>query len=59
MEETRSAAQEAAEDIFFGQLVIIVARWFLILAGTILVLWTAADAVQLGTAIIPVVVRSR
>ena len=26
-------AQEAAEDIFFGQIAIIWARWFIILAG--------------------------
>lgn len=55
MQEVRSPAQEAAEDIFFGQLVIIVARWFLILAATILVLWNAADAGQLVTSIIPVI----
>ena len=33
MTEMRSAAQEAAEDIFFGQIVIIWARWFVIITG--------------------------
>jgi hypothetical protein len=37
----RGAAQEAAEDIFFGQAVIIWARWFVILTGAMLTLWTA------------------
>ncbi len=43
MQEVRSAAQEAAEDIFFGQLVIIWARWFVIAAIAILTLWTATS----------------
>jgi len=33
--------QEVREDLFFGQVAIIVARWFLIAAGVILVLWSA------------------
>ena len=33
MQATRTVQQESAEDIFFGQIVIICARWFLILAG--------------------------
>src|SRR3712207_5667378 len=41
MTPLRSTAQEAAEDIFFGQAVMIWARWFVILAGAILTLWTA------------------
>jgi hypothetical protein len=41
MTTLRSSAQEAAEDIFFGQAVMIWARWFVILAGAILTLWTA------------------
>lgn len=32
---------EAKEDLFYGQLVIIVARWFLIFAGVLLALWSA------------------
>jgi hypothetical protein len=41
MNPLRSTAQEAAEDIFFGQSVMIWARWFVILAGAVLTLWTA------------------
>jgi hypothetical protein len=36
-----TADQEAQEDLFYGQVVVIVARWFLILAGVVLALWTA------------------
>src|SRR5437867_2488600 len=43
MHELRSAAREAAEDIFFGQVVIIWARWFLILASAVLTLWSAGS----------------
>ena len=35
MEGIRSPEQEAAEDVFFGQSVIIWARWFVILAGAL------------------------
>jgi hypothetical protein len=56
MKGLRSAAQEAAEDIFFGQLVIIVARWFLILAITILVLWNANTVNEITINILLVVV---
>ena len=55
MQEMRSPAKEAAEDIFFGQLVVIVARWFLILAATILVLWNATMEIQLIRSIIPII----
>lgn len=55
MQEVRTPAQEAAEDIFFGQLVIIVARWFLIVAATILILWNAGDSAQLIRGMIPVI----
>jgi hypothetical protein len=41
MHATHGTAQEAAEDIFFGQAVIIWARWFIIVTGAILTLWTA------------------
>lgn len=34
---------EAKDDLFHGQIVIIVARWFLILAGVGMTLWTAPD----------------
>ena len=55
MQSVRSAVQEAAEDIYFGQVVTIWARWFLIGAGTILTLWTANESDQLVVGIIPVV----
>lgn len=55
MQELRTSAQEAAEDLFFGQSVIIWARWFVILAGTILAMWSAADTSQLIVSILLVV----
>jgi hypothetical protein len=54
METMRSAAQEALEDIFFGQVVIIWARWFLILAFAMLALWTATTETQLTTTVLAV-----
>lgn len=56
MQATRTIAQEAAEDIFFGQVVMIWARWFLIAAGVTLTLWVTQDPNQLALAIVPVVV---
>jgi hypothetical protein len=53
---SNSKAQEAAEDIFFGQIVIIWARWFLIAAGAVVALWSATDENQLILAILTVVV---
>jgi hypothetical protein len=47
----RSLAQEAAEDIFFGQVVIIFARWFVILGGLIVVLWSATTVQELTSTI--------
>ena len=47
--------KEAAEDIFFGQIVIIWARWFVIAAGFIYVLWQASDTSQLSKAIMPLI----
>src|SRR3954471_4670622 len=40
---------DTREDLFYGQVVVIVARWFLILAGVVLSLWSASsvDAVML------------
>ena len=55
MQAIRSAQQEAAEDIFFGQAVLIWARWFLIVAGAILVLWRFDDKDSLISGTIPVV----
>lgn len=42
-----SIKQEVAEDIFFGQIAIIWARWFFIVAAAILVLWTAETTGEL------------
>ena len=50
MKELRTPQQEAAEDIFFGQVVIIWARWFVILTGAILALWAASSVSQLTVA---------
>lgn len=55
MQDVRSPAQEAAEDIFFGQLVIIVARWFLIIAAMVLILWNADNSADLIKGIVPVI----
>ena len=41
MQSIGTADQEAREDLFYGQIVIIVARWFLIAAGVVLALWSA------------------
>lgn len=41
-------AQEAAEDIFFGQIAIIWARWFLIIAGAVIVLWSGEEEFTVG-----------
>ena len=47
MNDTRSIKQETAEDIFFGQVVMNWARWFLIAGALILVVWKAADTNEL------------
>ncbi len=47
--------KEAAEDIFFGQVVIIWARWFVIAAGIIYALWQANDTAQLSKTVLPLV----
>src|SRR5579859_6477776 len=41
--EVRTAAQANQEDVFFGQTVIVWARWSVIVAGIVLVLWTSKD----------------
>jgi hypothetical protein len=46
--------KEAAEDVFFGQVVIIWARWFLIVAGTVLALWTTQKSSELAVAVVPI-----
>ncbi len=41
--EVRTTKQAEQEDLFFGQSVILWARWSVILAGIVLVLWTSTD----------------
>jgi len=41
--EVRSNEQAEQEDVFFGQTVIIWARWAVISAGTVLAIWTSHD----------------
>ena len=55
MTTVRTADREAAEDVFFGQVVIIWARWFLIVAGAVLALWTTHDSTALAVAVLPIV----
>jgi len=55
MQSQRNSEQEAAEDIFFGQLVIIYARWFVIVAMVILALWSTSSISQLVGAVIFIV----
>jgi len=43
MNTTRTALDEAAEDLYFGQLVLIWARWFVIFAIAILAIWGSSD----------------
>jgi hypothetical protein len=47
LREVRTAAQANQEDLFFGQTVIVWARWSVIVAGIILVLWTSASVTHL------------
>ena len=51
MATPRSLAQEAAEDVFFGQVVMIFARWFVILGGVILMLWSATTVQELSSTV--------
>lgn len=53
MDGFKSTMRDVAEDLFFGQLVIMVARWFLIASGLVLVLWTADDATRLVVGVLP------
>ena len=45
--EVRTAAQANLEDVFFGQTVILWARWSVIVAGIVLVLWTSTTIAHL------------
>jgi hypothetical protein len=55
IEAARELEQEAAEDVFFGQVVTIWARWFLIAASTVFFLWTATNTTKLALGILPIV----
>lgn len=44
-----NSAREAAEDIYFGQVVLIWARWFVILAAAVLALWSSDTTGELAT----------
>lgn len=52
MQAHRDRTQEEAEDLFFGQLVIIWARWFVIASGIIYALWFSSTPSQLTVAVI-------
>ena len=55
MQAVRDLEQkEAMEDLFFGQVAIIWARWFLILTGGMLAVWNASDLSALTVSVIPV-----
>ena len=54
MENRRTNAHEAAEDLYYGQVVVNWARWFIIGAGILLVLWTADEMSKLVIGIMPV-----
>ena len=51
MRHTTSIAREAAEDLFFGQVVMIWARWFVIGGAATLSLWGAPSEWELATSI--------
>jgi hypothetical protein len=55
-EASRTEAQEELEDVFFGQRVIIWARWFIIVAGAIYALTAATTTQEITAHILPVVV---
>ena len=46
--------KEAMEDLFFGQVAIIWARWFLILTGGLLAVWNASTLSNLTVSVVPV-----
>jgi len=51
MKGLRSTVQEASEDVFFGQEVIIWARWFVIGAASLVLLWTSSSIAEVTKAI--------
>ena len=56
MQQAQASKQFAREDLFFGQVATIVARWFLIAAGVILVLWSATNISEIPVPIALMVV---
>lgn len=56
MDAIRTVEQEAAEDVFFGQIVLIWARWFLITGAAILLLLSAETEGQLTIATVFIVI---
>ena len=55
MKEDRSYEKASAEDIYFGQVVANWARWAIIGAALMLVLWTSTDTFRLMLGVLPVV----
>ena len=51
----RTGERAAAEDIYFGQVVASWARWFVIAAAVLMILWTSVDTSKLISGILPVV----
>jgi hypothetical protein len=56
IQPTASPRRAAAQDLFFGQVATLWARWFVIVGGALLVLSRAATAEQLALGIAPIVV---
>ena len=54
MQAVRSSGREAAEDLFFGQVVMNWARYFVIAGAMIMMLLTADDELMLVTGIVPI-----
>jgi len=54
MNQIRTKKMESAEDIFFGQVVINWARWFLIAAGAFLIVGTSSGTGELALGIMPI-----
>lgn len=52
----RAVMLEEAEDVFFGQVVMIWARWILAAAGAVLILWGGGQVADLTARIAAVVV---
>ena len=55
MNVIRTVAQEASEDVFFGQVVIVWARWFLITSGALVILTGLDDQSNLIRGTVPIV----